>query len=328
MSMEVVVVTFNSATHIGPCIASIVRNGATPILVDNGSTDDTLAIARRQCADVRIIPTGRNIGYGKAMKLGFQQTSSQFVVLSNPDVVYPPHSIAPLVEYLKKHPDAAIVGPQLMFPDGKWQRSYGDLPGLWPGFKDAIGINSIKNWARRWFWPRKLERKPKDVPYVDGAVWVVRREAFTDLGGFDERFYFYGEESDLCARAHKSGWRTVFNPDVCVMHVRGGSSGQAGASERLMRYLITGQALLATTYLRPWKRYVYYWLERIASIRLAVTYRILGYLRHSATCSNMAKDHERYARLWQEQMGKDPQYDIAPPLTRRDSPLEQESANG
>lgn len=310
MSLPVVVVTCNSAAHIGPCVASIVANGGTPILVDNGSTDDTLAVAQRACADIRIVPSGGNVGYGKAINLGFRQTSGEFVVLSNPDVVYSPNSIAPMVEYLRNHPDVAIVGPQLVFPNGKWQRSYGDLPGLWPGIKDAMGINSIKNWMRRSLWPRRIERRPKDVPYVDGAVLVARSKAFASLGGFDEKFYFYGDESDLCARAHKAGWRTVFNPGVTVMHVRGGDSIQVDPSERFMRFLITGQALLAITHLPRWKAVAYYRLQRIMFKRLALTYRLFNLLRRDPYSSRLIRLFDTYAAIWHEQMSKEPRYEV------------------
>jgi GT2 family glycosyltransferase len=309
MGIEVIVVTYNSAAHISLCIASIVANGGTPILVDNGSTDETLGIARRECADVRIIHSGGNVGYGKAINLGFRQTSGEFVVLSNPDVVYSPNSIAPMTGYLRSHPDAGIVGPQQVFPSGEWQRSYGDLPGLWPGFKDAVGINSIKNWMHRCYWPHRLERRPKDVHYLDGAVLVVRSRAFAEIGGFDEKFYFYSEESDFCARAHKAGWRSVFYPKVTVTHVRGGST-QADLRERYMRYLITSQALLATTHLPRWKRPIYYRLERILFIRLALTFRVFGCLSRSKQHLRLVQIYDTYARLWREQVGKEPEYEI------------------
>src|SRR6266478_968038 len=154
--VEVVVVTRNSAEHIGACVESIVAAGALPIIVDNASTDQTLEIVRSRCPEAKIIATGENLGYGKAMNLGFKETRGDFVILSNPDVVFLDDAIRKMAEFLEKNPKVGITGPQQMFPDRSWQRSYGDLPGIWPGIKDAAGITTLHNSVRRLLWPRKV----------------------------------------------------------------------------------------------------------------------------------------------------------------------------
>jgi N-acetylglucosaminyl-diphospho-decaprenol L-rhamnosyltransferase len=303
--VEVVVVTRNSGGHIGPCVESIVKGGALPIIVDNGSMDDTLEIARSRCPEAKIIATGENLGYGKAMNLGFKETSGDFVILSNPDVVFLGDSISQMVEFLKKNPGIGVTGPQQMFPDRSWQRSYGDLSGLWGGFKNAIGITSIHNWVRRMAWPIKVDRRPKEVPYVDGGVLCVRREAFLGLGGFDEAFYFYGEESDFCARLKKVGWRVVFLPKAQVIHARGASSMQVDRADRFLRLLIGSQAQLARKHLPTWKLPLYMRLERMGFRRLALTHRLLKWFvpaSHQAEFDAHIWRFETYRRLWDEEI--------------------------
>jgi N-acetylglucosaminyl-diphospho-decaprenol L-rhamnosyltransferase len=275
---EVVIVTYNSARHIGPCLDSIRRNGATAIVVDNGSQDTTEQIVRGY-EEAQFVPAGGNLGYGKSINLGFQRTTGEFVVLSNPDIVYAPGSIEVMVEYLRSHPEAGIVGAQQTFPDGSWQRSYGDLPSIGSGLKDAMGYTSLQHWIRRLAWPRKLDRKPKEVPYVDGGVLVVRRTAFEEMGGFDELFYFYADESDLCARMHKAGWKVVFVPSAQVIHARGGDSMKVDRSDKFLRYLVTSKVLLAERYIPGWRSKVYAWLEAIYFLELAFVYRVLWVIR-------------------------------------------------
>src|SRR5215470_13335829 len=183
--IEVVIVTHNSARHIGPCVGSIVAAGALAVIVDNRSTDDTLEIVRSRCPGAKIIATGENLGCGRALNVGFKETSGDFVILSNPDVVFLDNSISLMTEFLRKNRKVGVTGPQQMFPDRSWQRSYGDLPGIWSGIKDTVGITTLRNRARRILWPWRIDRKPKEVPYVDGAVLAVRREAFLEIGGFD-----------------------------------------------------------------------------------------------------------------------------------------------
>lgn len=302
IGLEVVVVTRNSARHIGACIESIVSVGCSPIVVDNGSTDDTLEIVRAKSREAKVIPTGENLGYGKAMNLGFAQTLGEFVILSNPDVIFLENSIAQMLHYTKTHPRVAVVGPQQMFPDGGWQRSYGELPGIWSGIKDASGITTFQNAIRRALWPKKLDSNEKNVPYVDGAVLLLRREAFLEMNGFDEDFYFYSDESDLCARLTEAGWRVTFLPTAEVIHVRGADSMKVDRSERFVRYMVRSQALLARKHLPRWKATVYSKLQICHFARLAALHRIVrGLTRDKASSVDYRVWFaETHARIWSE----------------------------
>jgi GT2 family glycosyltransferase len=186
--------------------------GALPIIVDTGSTDNTLEIVRSLWPGAKVIATGEDLGCCRALNIGFKETTGDFVILSNPDVVFLDDSISQMTEFLRKNQKVGVAGPQQMFPDRSWQRSYGDLPGIWSGIKDAMGITMLRLGAREILWPRRIDRGPKEVPYVDGAVLVLRRQAFVEIGGFDEEFFIYSGECDLCARLRKAGWKAVFFP--------------------------------------------------------------------------------------------------------------------
>jgi N-acetylglucosaminyl-diphospho-decaprenol L-rhamnosyltransferase len=302
MEIEALVVTHNSAEHLVPCLDSLRANGTTAIVVDTASTDSTLQLVAERLPHVRLIQAGANVGYGKALNLGFGQTVGDYVLLSNSDVVYRPSSVRRLVEFLEENPDVALVGPQQVFPDGSWQWSYGDLPGIWPGLKDAIGVTTLRNACRYWLWPRKIDRKPKDVPYVVGAVLLVRRKAFEAIGGFDESFFLYSEECDLCARMQALGWRTVFCPQAEVIHIRGGCGTQIPSSEHFAG-MVESQIKLARKYLSPWQASLYFRLEQMQFERLAFTYHAMRGLAPQGISTLIQKKSAAtrvLARIWRE----------------------------
>lgn len=299
--IEVVIVTRNSAEHIGPCMDSLEAAEVGLVVVDNGSTDGTLEIVRSKNLRTRIITTGENLGYGRAMNLGFKETSAEFVILSNPDVVFLENSILQLVEFLKADGKIGVTGPQQLFPDRTWQRSYGDLPGLWSGFKDAIGITTLRNSVRRELWPLQVDRTPKEVPYLDGAVLAVRRRAFLDVGGFDEAFFFYSEEADLCAQVKSANWKIVFYPAAKVVHVRGASSAAVDRSDRFIRNLVEGQSLLAAKTLPPWQRRAFARLQVCQFIRLGLMYRLLNFFGWAqSSIAHKIAMFDDYKRIWKE----------------------------
>ena len=277
MEVETLVVTHNSANHIVPCLDSLLGNGAAPIVVDTNSTDSTIQLVSERSPDVKLIQAGDNVGYGKALNVGFGHTTGKYVLLSNSDVVYMPSSVGRMVEFLENNSAVGLVGPQLVFPDGRWQWSYGDLPGIWSGLKDAIGVNTLGNACRYWLWPRKIDRKPRDVPYVVGAVLLVRRKAFEAIRGFDESFFPGSDDCDLCVRMQQSGWRTVFCPHAEVVHIRGGDFAHVPAAAHLRR-LVETQIKLARKYLPAWQARLYFWLEQVQFRRLSLTYHSVGKL--------------------------------------------------
>jgi N-acetylglucosaminyl-diphospho-decaprenol L-rhamnosyltransferase len=299
--VEVVIVTRNSAGHVSACVDSVVAEGGLPIVVDNASTDDTLEIVSARSRQPRIIASSENLGYGKALNLGFKETKGDLVILSNPDVVFLPNSIHRMAEFVRKNPKIGVTGPQQMYPNLRWQRSYGDLPGIWAGVKDAVGMTTLHNEIRRVLWPRRVDRKPKRVPYVDGAVLAVRRQAFLDAHGFDEDFFFYSEESDLCARMRKAGWKVVFFPGADVIHIRGADSAKLDQSDRFVRYMVKSQSLLASKHLPRWKARIYAKLQICHFVRLGLTYRLLKcFGGEKASIADKIWMFDAYTKMWKE----------------------------
>jgi N-acetylglucosaminyl-diphospho-decaprenol L-rhamnosyltransferase len=301
--IEVVIVTHNSGGHIGSCLESIVAAGALPVIVDTGSTDNTLEIVRSRCPGAKIIATGEDLGCCRAMNVGFKETAGDFVILSNPDVVFLDDSISRMTGFLRKNGGVGVAGPQQMFPNRSWQRSYGDLPGIWSGIKDAVGITTLRNGARKILWPRRIDRKPKEVPYVDGAVLAVRREAFLEIGGFDEEFFIYSGESDLCARLMKAGWKAFLFPLAEVIHIRGADSVRVDNSDRFVRQMVESQRKLAKKHLPLWQAEFYMRCQWVSYVLKAVACgcaRIALPKRMGTRMMGRIQLFETYSRVFRE----------------------------
>jgi len=150
--------------------------------------------------------------YASGVNRGVTLASEETLVIANNDIEWlPTSSINSLVDCLGRDPRIGVMGPQLIYPDGRWQRSYGRFPSVWEAFISLTMLDSLWHgiimWAFRHNW---LPRRPKRVGYIDGAFMVVRRSCFEELGGFNEEYSFYGEDADFCWRAWKNGWKVVF----------------------------------------------------------------------------------------------------------------------
>lgn len=300
---DVVIVTCNSSSFIGPCLESIGSASYRIIVVDNGSSDGTPEIVKRRFPSVEVVANGGNLGYGRACNIGFSKTTAEYVVLSNADVVYPPGAIQNLVDFLKSDSRIGVTAPQFVFPNGKWQLSFADTPSLWTGLKDVLGVSSARRNVRRIFWPWRLDRSPKDVPFVAGAVLVLPRKVFEEVGGFDEQFYFYADESDLCMRIRKQGWRVVFCPLVQVVHVRGGDSVRIDTSDTFVRHMVISQGKLARKHLAPWEAAFYMQCQRLFFGSAAFACRCGKLLLPGRVARVMARKiplFEAYSKLFRE----------------------------
>jgi len=305
--VTVVVVTFNSAEDIGACLESILRNGCVPVIVDNGSTDQTHDIVHRVSPDCSIVNNPLN-GYARAINLGVAKCDSEILVLSNADVIYPDGSIAQMAAYLKDNPKVGLLGPQQVYPDGSWQRSWGFTPGLKEAYLELLGITTVYGELRRLTWPKRLSRRPSKVGYLDGASLGVRRTVFEVAGGFDEEFPFYGEDSDFCLRVRSAGLQVMSYPGVSVVHRRGASTTRAGmSSSRYAKLLIQANRRLVLK--RHGERYYAHFLrvKRLFNWHSAKLFGFIAALLPEARrqrFTQKAELHSEYARQLAEEISE------------------------
>ncbi len=230
--IRAIVVNFQSASVLPACVASLQADGAAEVIVvDNGhgrgSSDQAAQTALADAGlEVTWVAAGRNLGYGQAANLGARAAGDGDLLVCNPDLVVRPGMLARLAEVLADDPAAAIVGPELQNPDGTVYPSGRTFPSL----LDAAGhgmigllwpANPFSRRYRRLDWDRG---KRQAVDWVSGACFLVRREAWDALAGFDARYFMYMEDVDLCWRAGRQGWRVVYQPAAQVVHAQGVSA--------------------------------------------------------------------------------------------------------
>jgi GT2 family glycosyltransferase len=197
------------------------------VVVDNASGDSIGRILSREVPGARVFTETQNRGYGAACNRGARETSRPFLLLLNSDAFIQPGAVESLAAALDSDPLAAAVGPLLTNPDGTLQPSILRLPTLWRIFCESSGLAFLAGGRgpfRGHSATREDHSRARAVESVKGAAMLVRRSAFEQVGGFDESFFLYAEESDLATRLRRHGWRVLFEPAAEVVH-RGGASG-------------------------------------------------------------------------------------------------------
>lgn len=195
------------------------------VIVDNGSKDGTDRLVRDGFAGVKYIRNDFNLGFARAANQGIDHCFSEFVLLLNSDTSLIEGEIKRMLDVMIENKDIAIVGPQLCYPDLITQRSFALVPSLLleviPRAIFEYALLKGKSRPSKKGTPHWIH--PYDVPSIIGAAMMLRREVIQALGGLDERFFFFLEETDLCVRAREMGYRVVLYPGARVIHHQGGT---------------------------------------------------------------------------------------------------------
>jgi N-acetylglucosaminyl-diphospho-decaprenol L-rhamnosyltransferase len=239
LPMSVAIVSFNTREHLDVCIASIDRDSVSEVIVvDNGSSDGSVEMVASRYPWITLIQSS-NDGYGASGNIAARHCSTEYLLLLNSDVILQPGCVPTLASYLQRRERAAIAGPRINNPDGSLQIScfpfptplhvllretrLGRLVRLIPGLRSRYLLT----------WPHNRQRV---VPTVLGAALAIRKSAFSDINGFDESYFMFSEEVDLCYRLKQSGWETHFVPEAQITHVGGASVSQFRATMLMELY--------------------------------------------------------------------------------------------
>jgi GT2 family glycosyltransferase len=226
--LSVIIVTFNSAREIGGCLQALrdtpPRLAHEILVVDNASTDDTLAVLARDWPDVRVLTNDANRGFGAATNRGIRETSGDRLLILNPDARVTAGAIDRLLAALDAEPAIAIAGPRLVDDAGRAEVSYGRHIGPLAELGQKLRVRAQEGrWPVVGAWIERQTQVARFPDWVSGACWVARRDVLDAVGLFDERFFLYTEDVDLCARVRGAGHRVAFVPGAVVRHTRGAS---------------------------------------------------------------------------------------------------------
>lgn len=218
--LAAVVVDYDAGDVLAECVRSLYDDDVERVVVvENGRPE--IARAALNGLSVPLLVTGRNLGFGAGANRGIAVSGdSPYVLVCNPDLRVHPGAARALVAALDAHPDWAIVGPRILEPSGEEYPSVRRFPSMTDAAAHALLALIWPNnrFSRRY---RGEERQPDPVDWVSGACFCARRQALEELGGFDESYFMFAEDIDLCWRAHQAGWSVGVEPAAVVTHVRG-----------------------------------------------------------------------------------------------------------
>jgi N-acetylglucosaminyl-diphospho-decaprenol L-rhamnosyltransferase len=220
-----VVVTLDALPWIEQCLQSL--TGTETVVVDHGSTDGTVEVVRHHYPQVRLVEQ-ENRALGAGWNRGIAETSGEYVLIFNPDAWLAPGALEALVAVAERREDAAVVAPRLRNPDGTLQRSVRGFPTAWRMATEYFFLRKLAPHSEAlnaFYGSGFAHDEERDVDWVMGACLLVRRRAIDEVGGLDESFFLFSEETDWCYRFARAGWKTVFTPAADCVHVGGATHG-------------------------------------------------------------------------------------------------------
>ena len=250
-SVSIVIVNWNANSQLADAIASIAKHHhnlvSSVIIVDNASTDDSLdqveALQNLSCRPL-IIRNSTNLGFGRACNLGARHAKSGYLLFLNPDAVLYADTLPTALAYMEDPVNAkvGICGVQLLDESGHVARSCARFPTALALVAHAVGLDRfiprLGHFMSEWD-----HAHTRQVDHVIGAFFLVRRDLFDALQGFDERFFVYLEDLDFSRHAHQAGWRSVYLVEAQAFHAGGGTSNQIKA--RRLFYALRSRLLYA-----------------------------------------------------------------------------------
>lgn len=228
--LSVILVSYNDRLHLELCLDSLaeaVRDLETEVVVvDNRSSDGSPELVRKKFPGVRLIENSQNVGFAKACNQGLSQTGGPIVLFLNTDTTVSAETLDLLLEEIRDNPGLGAVGPALETGKGSYQVSFGKRVDFFSAFIQKAVLNP--------YFTRKLktDKKKREVGWLSAACLMIRREALEEAGFFDEHFFLYFEDIDLCYRIREKSWKLIFFPRAEMTHIGGTSTSSVKTLSR------------------------------------------------------------------------------------------------
>jgi len=221
--LSIIIVSFNDKSHLEECLSSIKENAQNMdfeiLIVDNNSSDGSQEFIKQNYPKIKLIANEENAGFAIALNRGIRESEGEFFLFLNPDTVIYPEALSLLLEELKINPRVGAIGPALLREENAYQVSFGKRVSFVSEIFQKFLLNP--------FYKLRLKsiQTRKEVGWLSAACLMTRKEVLEDVGLFDENFFLYFEDIDLCYRIRKKGWSLLFFPQARVFH-KGGTSTQ------------------------------------------------------------------------------------------------------
>ncbi|KPA15439.1 Glycosyl transferase, family 2 [Candidatus Magnetomorum sp. HK-1] len=220
--ISIIIVNYNTAHMIGPCLKSIEADLNFPVetfVVDNASQDDSVSQIKDNFSWVHLIESAHNLGFGKANNLAIPKCQGKYIYFLNPDTQIKQGSFQIMTKFMDQNSSVGLAGTRIVYPNGKEQDS---VKYLYP---------------RHRYGKKKFDQLKGDIAWVIGASMIARKEIIQSIGGFDERYFLYSEDIDLCLSVRQKGWEIGYIPDAEIIHWERQSETQSPPADVWQRLL-------------------------------------------------------------------------------------------
>lgn len=232
--LAVVIVNYNTEKLLDDCLASIYKSdkpkgGLQVVVVDNGSVDGTTKMVASKYPQVTLIKSKKNLGFAKANNVGVEVVDARFVLFLNSDTVIKRYALVKPLKYLKNHPKVGAITIRLYLKNGSIDYdNHRGFPTPWVSFCKLFGLSTLfpqSTFFNGYHLGFKNINWIHSVPVAAGSYLMMPTKLFNDIGKWDEDYFFYGEDIDLCYRINQSGLKIIYYPKVSTLHLRGATSG-------------------------------------------------------------------------------------------------------
>lgn len=294
--LAIVIVNYNTQALLDNCLASVFKSakpkgGLEVVVVDNASSDGSVRMVRKKYPQVILIKNRKNLGFAKANNIGVDKTDSRYVLFLNSDTVIKQYSLVKPLKYLKNHQKAGAITIKLYLKNGSIDYdNHRGFPTPWNTFCRLFGLSSLfphSSFFNGYYLGFKKLNRIHSIPVAAGSFLMMPMKLFKHLGQWDESYFFYGEDIDLCYRINQAGYKIIYYPKVSTIHLKGASSGLRKESKKIAVSSKANRIKVAAASTKAWEIFVrkfysgkyprpFIWFM-LTGIRLRSFFRILKY---------------------------------------------------
>jgi len=244
LDLSIIIVNYNVKEFLQNLIHSIEKASSNLkkeiIIIDNASDDGSVDFIREKFPQIKLIANQKNLGFGKANNIGLKEATGKFILLINPDTIVAEDTFEKMIKFFESNDSAGLAGCKILNPDGTLQlacrRSF---PGPWTSFTKVTGLSSLFPSSKifaRYNLTYFDENQTYEVDAISGSFMMMRKEVYEKVGGFDEQFFMYGEDLDLCYRIQKDGFKVYYVHSTQIIHYKGESTKRSSFDETKVFY--------------------------------------------------------------------------------------------
>jgi len=244
VDLSIIIVNYNVKEFLQNLLNSLIKATANIsseiIVVDNASDDGSVQVIKKRFPEIKLIANKKNVGFGSANNQALELSEGKFIVLINPDTLVKEDTFDKLLNFFNSTPKAGLAGCKVLNPDGTLQLACRrGFPKPWTSFTKVFGLSKLFPHSKlfaRYNLTYLDENKTYEVDAISGAFMMMRREVFNEIGGFDTKFFMYGEDLDFCYRTQQAGYKVYYFSDTEIIHFKGESTKRSTIDETKLFY--------------------------------------------------------------------------------------------